>query len=163
MFFQENWFISNMIQMIIECNDIVMKIYNSDFKVEYKNDQSPLTVADKKCNEHILKYLDKIEIPVNYKIISEETKKINYTHRKKSKWIFLIDPIDGTKEFIKKNGEFTVNVGLCQDGVPVFGIVSIPVQNKIFYGIRDIGSFKLYNKSIIKLQIVTNKNLENDG
>ena len=163
MFFQENWFISNMIQMIIECNDIVMKIYNSDFKVEYKDDQSPLTVADKKCNEHILKYLDKIEIPVDYKIISEETKKINYTYRKKSKWIFLVDPIDGTKEFIKKNGEFTVNVGLCQDGVPVFGIVSIPVQNKIFYGTRDIGSFKLYNKSIIKLQIVKNKNLEKDG
>lgn len=63
-----------MIQMIIECNDIVMKIYNSEFEVEYKDDQSPLTVADKKCNEHILKYLDKIEIPVDYKIISEENR-----------------------------------------------------------------------------------------
>ena len=55
MFYQENWFISNMIQMILECNDIVMNIYNSDFDVEYKEDQSPLTMADQKCNEHILK------------------------------------------------------------------------------------------------------------
>lgn len=163
MFYQENWFISNMIQMILECNDIVMNIYNSDFDVEYKEDQSPLTMADQKCNEHILKYLDKTEIPVDYQIISEETKNFEYLQRKSAKWIFLIDPIDGTKEFVKKNGEFTINVGLCFNGVPVFGIVSIPVQQTIFYGMKGIGSFKLYKNSIQTLKIEQNKNLEKEG
>ncbi len=163
MFYQQNWFISNMIQMINECNNIVINIYNSDFEIEYKNDKSPLTLADMRCNDHILKYLDKIEIPVEYQIISEETKSLEYLQRKSAKWIFLIDPIDGTKEFVKKNGEFTINVGLCFNGIPVFGIVSIPVQQTIFYGMKDIGSFKLYKNSIQTLKIEQNKNLEKEG
>jgi 3'(2'), 5'-bisphosphate nucleotidase len=140
MFYQKKEFIENFINLIKECNEIVLKIYNTDFSVITKSDNTPLTLADKKCNDHICNYLK-----ANFKdilIISEENKEISYQDRKKYDMCWLIDPIDGTKEFVKRNGQFTVNIGLCKNGIPVFGIVSIPVSGEIYYGIDGIGSFK---------------------
>lgn len=159
MFYQKKSFIKDFIKLIKECNDIVLDIYNTDFSVITKSDNTPLTLADKKCNEHICNYLKS-----NFKdilIISEENKNISYQDRKKHDMCWLIDPIDGTKEFIKRNGQFTINIGLCQNGVPIFGIVSIPVTGEIYYGIKGIGSYKLQNNinsSEIKL-IVEKKDL----
>jgi 3'(2'), 5'-bisphosphate nucleotidase len=87
-------------------------------------------------------------------IISEENKRIDYNIRQKYQMCWLIDPIDGTKEFVKKNGQFTINIGLCDKGVPIFGIVSIPVTGEIYYGISGIGSFKIHNNVKTKLQIL---------
>ena len=154
LFYQEDTFINSFIKLVKECNEIILKIYNSDFSVISKDDSSPLTLADKKCNEHICNFINKIPIE-NSGIISEEIKNDTYEKRKNIEWTWLIDPLDGTKEFVKKNGQFTVNIGLCQFGVPVFGIVSIPVTGEIYYGIKDIGSFKLDTGNKIKLQIKT--------
>ena len=84
-------------------------------------------------------------------IISEENKNLDYEFRKNKKWCWLVDPIDGTKEFVKKNGEFTVNIGLVEDGIPVFGIVSIPVTGEIYYGVEGSGSFKIDQNNVIAI------------
>ena len=164
MFYQEKTFLDNLIGLIRECNQIVLEIYHSDFQVTMKSDNSPLTIADKKCNQHICNYLKLhyAEIP----IISEENKAISYQIRKNYQMFWLIDPIDGTKEFIKKNGQFTINIGLCYENQPVFGLVSVPVTNEIYYGTLGLGSYKIGNLGNIdnidkplKLQI-SDKNLK---
>lgn len=114
-----------------EAGDAILEIYAQDFKVYEKADESPLTEADKKSNEVIMKGFAKdfSDIPV----ISEENKTIHFSERKQWSKCWMVDPLDGTKEFIKKNGEFTVNIALIEDGEPVFGVVYIPVQEKFFY------------------------------
>ena len=161
MFYKNEIFIQGFIKLIKECNEIVLNIYKTDFNVINKEDESPLTLADKKCNDHICDYLKNIKIN-NSGIISEEIKNDSYDKRKDLEWVWLIDPLDGTKEFVKKNGQFTVNIGLCNYGIPVFGIVSIPVSGEIYYGVKDVGSFKLINNKLIKLQI-EQKDLSKDG
>ena len=161
MFYKNEIFIQGFIKLIKECNEIVLNIYKTDFNVITKEDESPLTLADKECNDHICDYLKNIKIN-NSGIISEEIKNDSYDKRKDLEWVWLIDPLDGTKEFVKKNGQFTVNIGLCNYGIPVFGIVSIPVSGEIYYGVKDVGSFKLINNKLIKLQI-EQKDLSKDG
>ena len=156
MFYQQQKFLDGFIKLIKECNEIILNIYNTDFEVYKKDDASPLTMADKMCNDHICKYLNSINIK-NSKIISEENKNDEYKNRKNIEWIWLVDPVDGTKEFVKKNGQFTVNIGLCQNGIPVFGIVSIPVSGEIYYGAKGLGSFKLYDNNLKKLAILDKK------
>ena len=151
MWYQKKEFIDSFIKLIKECNKIVLDIYQSDFKVITKSDSTPLTLADEKCNQHICNFLKKHYNKIL--IISEENKEISYNQRKKHNLYWLIDPIDGTKEFVKKNGQFTINIGLCRNKVPIFGIVSIPVTGEIYYGVEGIGSFKLTNDNKIKLQI----------
>ncbi|MEX0811253.1 MAG: 3'(2'),5'-bisphosphate nucleotidase CysQ [Chitinophagales bacterium] len=111
--------------------DAILEIYAQDFEIFEKADQSPLTEADKKANEIIMEELEKYfpEIPV----ISEENKAIDYNKRKNWTKCWMVDPLDGTKEFIKKNGEFTVNIALIENGKPVFGVVYVPVQEKFYY------------------------------
>ena len=104
----------------------IMKIYTecSDFEIESKSDNSPLTIADKKSNEIICRGLRKIDN--NIPILSEEEKFIDYDTRKNWNTFWLVDPLDGTKEFIKKNGEFTTNIALISNGSPVMGVVYAP-------------------------------------
>ena len=161
LFYQKDTFVNSFINLVKECNEIILEIYNTDFSIISKDDNSPLTLADKKCNDHICKFLSKIPIE-NCGIISEEIKNDTYENRKNLEWTWLVDPLDGTKEFVKKNGQFTVNIGLCQFGVPVFGIVSIPVSGEIYYGVKDIGSYKLTNNNKIKLE-VKNKSFEKNN
>ena len=152
LFYQKDTYINSFVNLVKECNEIILEIYNTDFSVINKDDNSPLTLADKKCNDHICNFLSKIPLE-NSGIISEEIKNDTYENRKNLEWTWLVDPLDGTKEFVKKNGQFTVNIGLCQFGVPVFGIVSIPVSGEIYYGVKDIGSYKLTSNKKIKLEI----------
>ena len=149
MFYQKQEFIDSFINLIKECNKTILAIYNTDFDVDYKEDESPLTIADKSCNVLICFYLEKLnkqlvdEQKVNTDdivIISEENKNLEYEFRKNKTWCWLVDPVDGTKEFVKKNGQFTVNIGLVENGVPVFGIVSIPVSGEIYYGVKGLGA-----------------------
>lgn len=108
----------------------IMTVYSGDnFEIETKGDKSPLTIADKKANDVIINYLHETGIPV----ISEETKQVDYSERKNGKSCWIVDPLDGTKEFIKRNGEFTVNIALIQDGIPVFGVIFAPALNQLYF------------------------------
>ena len=158
-FYQKKEFLDGLINLIQQCNNKILEIYNQDFKITYKDDKSPLTNADLESNKLICDYLNLLNENLNdetnehFCIVSEENKNLNYKARKDITYTWLVDPIDGTKEFLKKNGQFTVNIGLCKNGVPIFGIVSIPVSGEIYYGIEGVGSFKLENNNISKLFI----------
>lgn len=132
------------VQLIIEAahkaGEKILEVYNSaDFGVETKGDESPLTKADKMAHDAIMAYLSKTEIPV----LSEEGKDIVYAERKNWDYFWMVDPLDGTKEFIKKNGEFTVNIALIHKERPVLGVVYAPVLNKTYVGGENINSFML--------------------
>lgn len=116
----------------------IMDVYeNSDFQVQTKDDNSPLTIADLRAHNAIKNLLEETEVP----ILSEEGADIPYAERSHWKRFWLVDPLDGTKEFIKRNGEFTVNVALIDNGNPVLGVVYAPVLNQIYYGDLDGGAF----------------------
>lgn len=115
----------------------ILKVYESDFAVEHKDDKSPLTLADKLGHLKILSYLDNTPFPV----LSEEGKHLSYDERKYWKRFWLVDPLDGTKEFIKRNGEFTVNIALVENGIPVIGVIYVPVMDILYIGSED-GAFK---------------------
>ena len=117
------------IKASIDAGVEIMKVYKSDFDVEYKSDASPLTIADKNANDVINSYLLKTDIP----IISEENAQVDYSIRKNWKKCWIVDPLDGTKEFVKRNGEFTVNIALIENGKPLLGVIYVPASNEIYY------------------------------
>ncbi|MBL4716356.1 MAG: 3'(2'),5'-bisphosphate nucleotidase CysQ [Bacteroidia bacterium] len=131
--------IQDIVNISKEAGKEILQIYATDFEVEQKEDNSPLTLADKNANDLILDQLQKKypEIP----FISEETKKTSYEERKKWEYLWLIDPLDGTKEFLKKNGEFTVNIALIHNQNPVLGVVHVPAQNITYWAKKGIGAY----------------------
>ncbi len=127
------------IQAAIEAGDAIMEVYGSgDFGVESKKDDSPLTLADKKAHAIIISLLEETVIPV----LSEEGSSIPYEVRKHWTRFWLVDPLDGTKEFIRRNGEFTVNIALVEAGICSFGVVFAPVLNELYLGIPERGAFR---------------------
>lgn len=116
----------------------ILEVYDSDFDVEYKDDKSPLTLADKKSNAVIESYLADTNIPV----LSEEGRQINYEERKDWERLWVVDPLDGTKEFVKRNGEFTVNIALVENNKPVLGVIYVPVRQDLYFGALGIGAYK---------------------
>jgi 3'(2'), 5'-bisphosphate nucleotidase len=127
------------IESAIDAGNAILNVYQSEFAVELKEDNSPLTLADKNAHEIIQEKLSKTSIP----ILSEEGKMISYDERKNWKELWIVDPLDGTKEFIKRNGEFTVNIALVQNGVTTFGVIYQPVTGELFYGIAGDAAYKL--------------------
>ena len=131
-------------QAAIEAGSEIMEIYSSaDFGVESKSDQSPLTKADKAAHHKIVEILYGTGIP----ILSEEGLQSSFEERSEWDEYWLIDPLDGTKEFIKQNGEFTVNIALIEKGVPVFGVVYAPVLDKLYMGGTKVGFSKLWSEN----------------
>jgi len=128
----------------------VMQIYQTDFTIEYKADDSPLTQADKKANSIICDSLQRLYPLVP--ILSEENQEVPYSIRKAWEYYWCIDPIDGTKEFIKKNGEFTINIALIYHETPVLGVVYAPALGEIFWAKKNEGAYK----NGIKLPFLTN-------
>ena len=117
----------------------ILKIYHSDdFGVEFKKDQSPLTKADKVSHQTISDILESSGLP----ILSEEGRDVAVEVRKQWEYFWLIDPIDGTKEFLKRNGEFTVNIALIHQGMPILGVVLVPVTGDLYHACQDKGAFK---------------------
>ncbi|MBP0904507.1 3'(2'),5'-bisphosphate nucleotidase CysQ [Mariniflexile gromovii] len=117
----------------------IMKIYSEAFEVTLKQDNSPLTIADENANAVINAYLEKTEIP----IISEENKQASFAVRKHWDTCWMVDPLDGTKEFIKRNGEFTVNIALIKNNTPVLGVIYIPVTKTLYYAtVSDHKAYK---------------------
>lgn len=134
-----------------QAGEAIMKIYSNPtcIEVDYKPDHSPLTIADKTSNEIITLELKK-HFPA-LPIISEENKMIHFSERKKWKSFWLIDPLDGTKEFIKRNGEFTVNIALIENGIPVLGVVYVPIAKTLYFAQKAKGAFKRDEHSLTKL------------
>ena len=117
------------IEASLKAGKAIMEVYNSVIEVEYKDDKSPLTLADKKANDIINSYL----IPTQIPIISEENKQTDFSIRKKWSNCWVVDPVDGTKEFIKRNGEFTVNIALVENGKPQLGVIYVPASKVIYF------------------------------
>lgn len=115
----------------LRAGGVILEIYKRDFEVEFKADDSPLTEADQAAHHIICDALEDTGLP----ILSEESKAISYEERKNWTKYWLVDPLDGTKEFIKKNGEFTVNIALIDHGRPVMGVVYAPVLQTMYYGL----------------------------
>jgi len=127
----------------------IMKIYETDdFDVDFKRDDSPLTKADKKGHDTIVSFLEESELP----ILSEEGRSIEYSERSQWKRFWMIDPLDGTKEFIKRNGEFTVNIALIENGIPILGVVYVPVLKKLYYGLKGQGAWLDFEENTTALK-----------
>lgn len=128
-------------QIALDAGVVIMEVYQDEesFGVTHKADDSPLTLADKRANDVICAGLKKAtpDIP----IISEENKEIAYSERKDYSCAWLVDPVDGTKEFIKRNGEFTVNIALIKGGRIVLGVVYVPVTKELFWAYKDGGAY----------------------
>ena len=129
------------IKASLDAGKRIMEIYeNEDFEVDFKGDDSPLTKADLASHKIIMEYLEKTGIPV----LSEEGRDLSYDERKNWDKLWIVDPIDGTKEFIKRNGEFTVNIALVENQKPVLGVIYVPANNLLYFADKD-GSFKAGN------------------
>ncbi len=127
------------IKAALEAGKIILEIYNSgDFCVEQKEDNSPLTKADIASHNVIVSNLEVTDIP----ILSEEGQSISYQKRKQWKNLWIIDPIDGTKEFINRNGEFTVNIALIENQKPILGVIFTPCSGELYFSTKEKGSFK---------------------
>ena len=117
----------------------ILDVYDTKFEVEYKDDKSPLTLADKKASDKIIEMLEEFNIPV----LSEEGVHDSFETRKKWDKLWIVDPLDGTKEFVKRNGEFTVNIALVEDNAPTLGVIYSPVFKDLYFATKEIGSFKI--------------------
>lgn len=131
-----------------EAGSAILEVYNSDFAVQQKDDRSPLTLADRRSHEIIaagLAGLPDWPLP----LLSEEGRTLSYDERKAWDMYWLVDPLDGTKEFVKRNGEFTVNIALVKNGCPLLGVIFIPVNNIFYFAAEGLGSFKLEQSDIL--------------
>lgn len=134
-----------------EAGKLIMDIYETDFAVDYKEDASPLTMADRQANEHIVQGLRK-NFP-DYAILSEEMK--DDGSRRSNDFCFIVDPLDGTKEFVKRNGQFTVNIALAYRQRPVVGVIFVPVTGDLYFASTETGAWKQDGASgeITRLQV----------
>ncbi len=117
----------------------ILKVYDTKFSVEYKSDQSPVTMADKNASNKIIDYLKQFNIPV----LSEEGDLPDFETRKNWDKVWIVDPLDGTKEFVKRNGEFTVNIALVENSLPTLGVIYSPVFKDIYFASKELGAFKI--------------------
>ncbi len=130
---------SKLIQTTLDAGEVVMDVYNSDFEVYGKADQSPVTEADRRGEDIITAALQ--EIAPDIPIVGEEAKSDGHCPDISGGLFWLVDPLDGTKEFVKKGSDFTVNIGLIKDGVPIAGFVLAPAMNKLYWGVKGLGAW----------------------
>lgn len=120
----------------------ILEVYDAkNMEVEKKKDDSPLTLADRRAHNIIVNGIDGFGIPV----LSEEGRDIPYNERKQWPRMWIVDPLDGTKEFIKRNGEFTVNIALAEAGIPTMGVIYVPVTDTLYFSDQEKGAFRLDN------------------
>lgn len=143
---------SAVVDIAVQAGNKILAVYNQAFDVEHKEDGSPLTQADQDSHHHIVNSLSALtpDIPV----VSEESHRES-EGRCEHTLYWLVDPLDGTKEFIKRNGEFTVNIALMRDNRPVWGVVQAPVMELIYYGGPDMGAFKRTSSEETPLKVRT--------
>ena len=138
----------------LQAGEAILDVYRSgNFSVDMKKDQSPLTIADKNAHAIIATQLEESGLP----ILSEEGSDIPYQERKAWDWFWLVDPLDGTKEFIKKNGEFTVNIALMHANIPVAGVIYAPYLEVLYFGSKETGVFKVGKNEQVQLPFFPDK------
>lgn len=147
--------IQDIVAIAKKAGNAIMHVYKQDFEVEYKQNNSPVTLADKKANKIIEDYLN--QLSVNLPVLSEESKEVYYEERKHWEYFWLVDPLDGTKEFIKKNDDFTVNIALIHKDTPILGVVYAPALDICYWAKLNEGAFK----DGIKLPLKTEKERQN--
>tara|TARA_Y100001935_G_scaffold83030_1_gene69042 strand:+ start:3101 stop:3880 length:780 start_codon:yes stop_codon:yes gene_type:complete len=140
----------DLLKLVLELGLEAEKIKNGDISVEIKCDHSPLSSADTLVNNELNSFLTKTSYK---KIISEENKTVDYDVRKKWDFFWMIDPIDGTKEFIKKGSDYTLNIALCKKDKPIFSIVYAPARNELYYAEKGKGAYKNEKKILCKKHI----------
>jgi 3'(2'), 5'-bisphosphate nucleotidase len=141
----------------IAAGDAIKEVYDKDFDVDYKEDQSPLTQADLRANDIIVEHLEKIS---DFPVISEENCKLfPYSVRKDFDYYWCVDPLDGTKEFVNKTDQFSVNIALMHNNKPIFGLIYAPILDLMYYAIKGMGAFKIANFSC-KLTVVEKINVK---
>lgn len=139
----------------------ILEVYNSDdFQTQLKEDNSPLTIADTRAHDRIVEVLRQHS---SFPILSEEGKDIPYSERRDWERFWLVDPLDGTKEFIKRNGEFTVNIALIEKNVPVLGVVGVPVKGELYYAVTGRGAFMQISGKVTALPKRTPADLKKSG
>lgn len=155
-----NKLIDAVLPIAIDAGKKIMEIYDDvdNFDIETKDDNSPLTRADKEANDIICAGLEKLD-PL-FPIISEENKAIPYSERKGFDYCWMVDPLDGTKEFIKRNGEFTVNIALIHDNSSIGGVVYAPVMDELYYAVKGAGAHMVKNGKTTKLASTLYRNDE---
>ncbi len=134
----DNKLLALAIEAAVQGGKEILEVYHTNFKVDLKEDKSPLTEADEKANAKINEFLSGSNIP----IISEENKQIDFETRKNWTICWIVDPLDGTKEFVKRNGEFTVNIALVKNGQPILGVIFVPVEKTLYFA--DVEKNKAY-------------------
>lgn len=137
----------------IKGGEEILRIYNTNFDIETKSDNTPVTAADKASGKVIGEVLKPSRIPV----ISEEEEIPEFAVREKWKQVWIVDPLDGTKEYIKRNGEFAVNIAMVEDNLPVIGVIYAPVSRLIYFACKGIGSYKIEQHDLISE--LTKKNI----
>jgi len=132
--------IEEICQIASNAADCILEIYDTDFSVESKDDRSPLTAADLAAHNTICTAL--AELTPDIPVLSEESSELPYAERSQWSCYWLVDPLDGTREFIKRNGEFTVNIALIENGQPSLGVITVPVTGVCYYAATSLGAFK---------------------
>jgi 3'(2'), 5'-bisphosphate nucleotidase len=145
--------IRHALEAALQASEVIMKYYEEDVEVELKADESPVTIADKEADIIIRKVLEETGLP----ILSEEHPIPEHSERLQWEKFWMVDPLDGTKEFIKKNGEFTINIALIENNVPIGGVIAAPASGIIYFGESGYGSFKsIIDKNMSIDQIYAN-------
>ncbi len=132
---KKEW-IEILLKAVYEASDKIMEIYTSGFEVEYKEDRSPVTLADTESSKIIYKHL----LPLGLPIVSEEEENPPYEERNKSEFLWMVDPLDGTQEFIRENDEFCICIALIQENKAIFGIIADPVNREVIFGGTSTGT-----------------------
>ncbi|SDY98534.1 3'(2'),5'-bisphosphate nucleotidase CysQ [Tindallia californiensis] len=142
-------------ELAVKAGKCIMEIYDRSYEIEVKDDNSPLTEADQASNDVIVEGIN-LHFP-EHAVLSEESK--DDSNRHENDWCWVVDPLDGTKEFIRKNGEFTVNIALAYQHKPVLGVIYVPVQEKLFFACKGKGAYMVVNgnKKPIKVSLATEK------
>jgi len=135
------------IEASLAAGQAVLDVYHTDFEVAHKVDASPLTLADRRSHEIIASALAGFGLP----LLSEEGRNIPYRERKHWRTFWMVDPLDGTKEFVKRNGEFTVNIALIENQRPIMGVIYVPVLDTLFFGAQGMGAFRI--DDALKMQL----------
>lgn len=131
----------------VEAGKEILSVYDTNFSVEYKEDHTPLTLADQMASNRIIELLS----PENIPVLSEEGEHFSYETRRHLSHLWVVDPLDGTKEFVKRNGEFTVNIALVENKKPILGVIYSPVFRDLYFAARGLGSFKIDRHTFIDL------------
>jgi 3'(2'), 5'-bisphosphate nucleotidase len=141
--------LSTAIQAALKAGEEIIKVYNSNFLVEEKEDRSPLTLADRRAHEVIEIVLKPTQLPV----LSEEGVSLPYTERILWPYFWMVDPLDGTKEFVKRNGEFTVNIALIHQQRSILGVIYVPVTKTLYFAAQGVGCFKIEIESFLNMDL----------